>query len=331
MKLSRLLLSGVIGVIFTGVSLPAATNTVVTTPPVYVPNLSDASGVLPDGVLAWDATSKETNVVENTSQVHFVFDFTNVATQVNVGLATNVTSITNFTMVPNSEFWSRLFGKKTTRIVHVTSLTNIVKATNSITPIPVTILNVRPSCGCTTTKLPPLPWTLAPGANGQIEATVNLPAEGGTLYKSLAVYTDKGSKMLVLKITIQPFVMPAMSEAERAQNTQMALADRQAIFKGTCVTCHVQRGQGKYGQTLYEADCAICHEGEHRATMVPDLHALKTPTNFEFWRTWIAHGKPGSLMPAFSTLDGGPLSDMQISSLANYLSATIPSKSLPIS
>ena len=35
--------------------------------------------------------------------------------------------------------------------------------------------------------------------------------------------------------------------------------------------------------------------------MVPDLHALKTPTNVEFWRIWIAHGKPGSLMPAFST------------------------------
>ena len=53
--------------------------------------------------------------------------------------------------------------------------------------------------------------------------------------------------------------------------------------------------------------------------MVPDLHALKTPTNFEFWRIWIAHGKPGSLMPAFSTTDGGPLSDMQIASLASYL------------
>ena len=114
--------------------------------------------------------------------------------------------------------------------------------------------------------------------------------------------------------------MPKMSEADRALNLQMAAADRQAVFKGECATCHVQRGEGKYGQALYEADCAICHEGEHRATMVPDLHALKTPTNFEFWRIWIAHGKPGSLMPAFSTIDGGPLSDMQIASLASYLS-----------
>ena len=53
--------------------------------------------------------------------------------------------------------------------------------------------------------------------------------------------------------------------------------------------------------------------------MVPDLHAIKAPTNVEFWRTWITHGKPGSLMPAFSTADGGPLTDMQIASLAAYL------------
>ena len=185
---------------------------------------------------------------------------------------------------------------------------------------PIVILNVRPSCGCTTAKLPPLPWTLAPGTNGQMEATVNLFNAVGTLYKSLTVYTDKGFKTLQLKITILPFVMPKMSEADRALNLTIAAANRQAVFKGDCATCHVQRGEGKYGQALYEADCAICHEGEHRATMVPDLHALKTPTNFEFWRIWIAHGKPGSLMPAFSTIDGGPLSDMQIASLASYLS-----------
>jgi mono/diheme cytochrome c family protein len=180
-------------------------------------------------------------------------------------------------------------------------------------------MSVRPSCGCTTTKLPQLPWTLAPGTNGQMEATVNLYNASGTLFKNLIVYTDKGSKTLLLKINILPFVMPKMSEADRARNVKIAAADRQAVFKEECATCHVQRGEGKYGQALYEADCAICHEGEHRATMVPDLHALKTPTNFEFWRIWIAHGKPGSLMPAFSTVDGGPLSDMQISSLASYL------------
>src|SRR5208282_1630741 len=38
----------------------------------------------------------------------------------------------------------------------------------------VVILSVRPSCGCTTAQLPPLPWTIAPGTDGQIRLTVNL-------------------------------------------------------------------------------------------------------------------------------------------------------------
>jgi hypothetical protein len=59
------------------------------------------------------------------------------------------------------------------------------------------------------------------------------------------------------------------------------------------------------------------------------LHNLKAATNDAFWRTWIAHGKPGSFMPAFAESDGGPLSDMQIASLAAYLNAAIPSKAAP--
>jgi mono/diheme cytochrome c family protein len=281
MKLSRLFLYGVASVVFIGASLLAAdiksSNTTVATPAVYVPNLSHAAGPLPDGILAWNATSEETNVNENARTAHFVFSCTNVSAN------------------------------------------------------PVVILSVRPSCGCTTAKLPPLPWTLAPGTNGQLEATVNLFGARGTLFKTLTVSTDQGTKMLLLKIHVLAFVMPKMSEAERARNVKMAAADRQAVFKGECATCHVQRGEGKYGQALYEADCAICHEGKYRATMVPDLHTLKTPTSFEFWRVWIAHGKPGSLMPAFSTDDGGPLSNMQIASLASYLAESIPSKPLPSS
>ena len=263
------------GVLIAGASLEAAevksSNLTVATPPVYVPNMSQSTGALPDGVLTWDATSKETNVTEGTAAANFVFHFSNASTN------------------------------------------------------PVVILNVRPSCGCTTTKLPPLPWTIPPGANEQMEASVNLAGKSGTLVKSVTVYTDRGSKMLVLNITIQPYVMQALSASDRAQNVKMAQADWQAIFKGDCVTCHVRRGDGKYGQELYAADCAICHESEHRASMVPDLHALKTPTNYEFWRIWVTHGKPGSLMPGFSTADGGPLSDIQVASLASYLNESIKS------
>jgi mono/diheme cytochrome c family protein len=194
----------------------------------------------------------------------------------------------------------------------------------------VAIVSVHPSCGCTTAQLPPMPWMLAPGANGQINLTVNLAGKSGTLFKSVNIATDKGSKTLTLRINIlPPLIRNTMTDAERERGLMAAKADRQAVFKNDCATCHVRPGEGKYGKALYDAVCAICHEAEHRATMVPNLHTIKTPTNEQFWQVWIAHGKPGSLMPAFSTMDGGPLNDLQIASLAAYLNATIPSHTAP--
>ena len=193
----------------------------------------------------------------------------------------------------------------------------------------VVILNVRTSCGCTTAQLPPLPWIIPAGTNGQIGANVNFAEKSGMLLKTMTVTSDKGFQTLMLKITILPPVVPTQSEADRARALEMAKADRQAVFRGDCAICHVKPGEGKYSKTLYDAVCGICHEGKDRATMVPDLHNIKTPTNVDFWQTWIAHGRAGSLMPAFSTSDGGPLSDMQIASLAGYLNATIPSQPVP--
>jgi hypothetical protein len=193
----------------------------------------------------------------------------------------------------------------------------------------VAIVNVHPSCGCTTAQLPPMPWLLAPGANGQINLTVNLAGKSGTLFKTVNIATDKGSKTLTLQIKILPPVVPTLSDADRIRGMALAKVDRQAVFKNDCATCHAIPGNGKYGMALYNAVCAVCHDSEHRATMVPDLHTLKVPTNDQFWRIWIAHGKPGSLMPAFSTTDGGLLNDMQIASLAAYLDVAMPSRVAP--
>lgn len=187
------------------------------------------------------------------------------------------------------------------------------------------VLSVRPSCGCTTAQLPPLPWTVGPGTNGQIGITVNLEGKSGILMKNVNIGTDQGTKTIYFRINMHPPVVRTLSEADRAQGMAMAKADRQAVFKGDCVSCHAKNIEGKYGKPLYDSVCGICHEAENRASMVPNLHELKTPTNDEFWRIWIAHGKPGSLMPAFATSDGGPLTDMQIASIAAYLRSAIPS------
>jgi mono/diheme cytochrome c family protein len=318
------------GIFLIGAKAPAAgpapaTNSIVTTTPVYVPNTAHANDPLPDDILSWDAVSKSTDATGNVT-VHFIFNFTNIAKKIELGHAATVTSFTNFTTITNSSFWARLWGKKFTQVTNVINTTNWVTVTNSITPIPVTILSVRPSCGCTTAEMPPLPWTLAPGTNGQIRLSVNIEGRSGTQFKTVVVSTDQGSKTLMLRINILPPVIPKMTEEERARDLAAAKIDRQAVFQGDCAKCHLNNIQGKYGKPLFDSICAICHEAEQRAAVVPDLYKFKTPTNTEFWRTWIAHGKPGSLMPAFASSDGGPLTDMQIASIAAFLNVAIPSQ-----
>ena len=195
----------------------------------------------------------------------------------------------------------------------------------NITTGPVTIMNVHPSCGCTTAELPPTPWLVPAGTGGQIKLTVNIQGKIGTLFKYVTVTTDKGTKNLNLRINIQPEPVHVMTEAELESGITAAKVDRQAVFKGDCASCHNKNLNGKYAQQLFAAACTICHEAEHRATMVPDLHHLKVPTNPDFWRVWITSGKPGSLMPAFAKAQGGPLDDIQIASLAQYLNAVYPS------
>ncbi len=203
-------------------------------------------------------------------------------------------------------------------------------AFTNITPTNVSILEVHPSCGCTTAELPPVPWLLPAGAKGEIGLSVNLAGKSGTpgaLFKTVNVTTDHGKKDLILRINIlPPPPMPEMTEEQRFAGIAAAKVDRQAVFKGDCASCHLKKIGGKYGQQLFETLCAICHEAKDRATMVPDLANLKVPTNEEFWRAWITAGKAGSLMPAFATSQGGPLSDLQIASLAAYLNAIHPSK-----
>ena len=226
----------------------------------------------------------------------------------------------------------------------------------------ITITAVNTSCGCTTAQLPSWPWVIPAGTNGQIGVTVNLAGKTGTLFKTATVKENITSKVLSVKIEILPPSTPyasptndlanfqttspgqtdgatlssvpqtrdlpateAMRDPDRARNFEMAKVDRQAIFKGECAVCHVNPAEGKYGKALFNTACGICHEGERRATMVPNLHALNFPTSFEYWQAVISHGKPNSLMPGFAKTAGGPLTDMQIISLASYLASAIPS------
>ena len=198
------------------------------------------------------------------------------------------------------------------------SLTNLSAA-------PVTVIAVPASCGCTTAQVPPLPWIIAPGEKASFAVNMNLAGKGGTVIKTVSFTTDKGTKHLLVRTTIVPQPTPtAMAPGSREQNQLLALSDRQAIFKGDCVSCHVEKAKGKQDYELYVAACGICHDAEHRATMVPDLRIAKAGRDAAYWQNWISLGRLGSLMPAFAQSAGGPFTDEQIKSLVTYLAGHPP-------
>lgn len=183
----------------------------------------------------------------------------------------------------------------------------------------VTITGTRTSCGCTVAKLPQTPWVIGPGQQGEISGTMNLLGKSGTIVKTVTVLSDVGSTLLNVKVQIAPPDPGRMRDADRQRNLAVAAADRQAVFRGECASCHVTPTVGKKGAELYATACGICHDAEHKATMVPALRDLKHPTDRAFWMQWIRNGKPGSLMPAFDLKQGGILDEAQMASLADHL------------
>ncbi|MDB6017571.1 MAG: hypothetical protein JWR19_2060 [Pedosphaera sp.] len=190
----------------------------------------------------------------------------------------------------------------------------------------VVIDHVQTSCGCTVAKIPSQPWILKPGADGRMDVSVDLKGKSGTIYKTVTVFFTNGAPK---QLTIQ-VVIPDSPEMVRFRNQQMAIADRQGVFKGDCARCHVEPTRGLLGKELFATACGICHESEHRASMVPNLHALNHSTDHIYWTQWISNGKAGTLMPAFAADQGGPLSADQIASLADYLSQSISPHPQPI-
>lgn len=198
----------------------------------------------------------------------------------------------------------------------------------NISKSPVIFNGLRTSCGCTVAQLPTTPYTLMPGSNVTINASMDLRSKSGSITKSVMADTSVGLKSLLVKANItaatagQTPGAPAMGD--RSKNIQTALADRQAVFKGDCASCHVEKGKGKFGAELYAASCGICHDAEHRAAMVTDLKVPRGPRDLVFWQKWIMEGKPGTMMPAFAQSHGGPLTQEQIDSLTTYCFQNFP-------
>ena len=225
----------------------------------------------------------------------------------------------------------------------------------------VTITNVHPSCGCTTAQLPPLPWMIAPGTNGQIGITVNVGGKSGTLFKSVTVDTDKGSKVLSVKIAILPPIMSAASTTNKSPTYRYHQKDMalllhsppsklliyllhppcliptvHEVFKWLRLTgrpCSrviapvVMPRQPKANParsfTIWFA--AFVMKAQIAPRWFPICIILRCRRALISWKTWITLGKTNSFMPAFAKKEGGPLTKSQITSIAKYLATAIPS------
>lgn len=221
----------------------------------------------------------------------------------------------------------------------------------------VVINAIRTSCGCTVAKMPVTPWPIPAGSNGPVEVSLDLRGKSGAIAKGVTVETTAGTKSLIVKVNIpadpsaagafavnHPNVAanhPIMGDTERLANMQKALKDRQVVFKdANCAKCHADPARNLanntpiyHGATLYHGICATCHDSQFRAAAVTDLKNLKHETDLDYWKYWIAHGKEGSMMPAFTKAEGGPLDDQQILVLAKYCLDTfkpVPAKAAQI-
>lgn len=193
-------------------------------------------------------------------------------------------------------------------------------ATNR-TDHPVEIRSTATSCHCTVAVPPRTPWIIAPGATESLAVTVDIRSRRGGLTKTIYVDTTEGEELLLVHVQVPP--PPAI---QREMNLMTAQADRQAVLRGDCASCHVTPTVGKHGAELFQTACAICHGSEHRATMVPDLAVAKVRRDSAYWEKWVREGAKDTLMPAFDRAHGGPLDDGQIKSLVEYLVAHLPSE-----
>ncbi len=198
------------------------------------------------------------------------------------------------------------------------------------------IQSAKSSCFCTVAKLPSEPWPIPAGMNGSIDVTMDLTGKRGNVTKPVNVATSAGTKTLLVRVNIpyDPVATPpafavsapaGSSDEQRQKNLEMALADRQVVFKkAECAECHVKPVLGTAGGAeIYAGACAVCHDSSHRASTVPDLKVKGAGQNLEYWREWIGHGRAGTMMPAFAKSEGGPLSEAQLESLAEYLAMSI--------
>lgn len=91
-------------------------------------------------------------------------------------------------------------------------------------------------------------------------------------------------------------------------------------FVSSAAAQEADPAQLELGAQLYNANCAICHgedgQGRIGATLAQDWPSIQPELTIE---STIAKGISGSVMPAWSQANGGPLTDEEIAAIATYI------------
>lgn len=173
------------------------------------------------------------------------------------------------------------------------------------------IVGAHAACGCTTPKFEKK--TLEPGETTNLFVTVDTSMKQNAVTKTVNI-TSNDPRHPVVEIALKMFVRnqhKGLSEGAKAK----ILTDEH------CASCHVARGVGTFGLTLYNADCAMCHGPKAEGESGPPLIGpYDNAAYFNHMKEVLKNGsKKTNAMPGFSGEAGGPLAQEQIDSLLTYL------------
>jgi len=114
-------------------------------------------------------------------------------------------------------------------------------------------------------------------------------------------------------------VPPPLEEAEGAGPAAFKEAEEAIALGQSCINCHGPEGTGGFANPKY-IDPVLGREVEYVA---PPLNNVFTRWDEEVVRFTIERGRPGTPMPAWGVEYGGPMTEMMVSDVINWL------KSLP--
>lgn len=110
-----------------------------------------------------------------------------------------------------------------------------------------------------------------------------------------------------------------MSKALIAPKLLVFVLTLALLTSGIFATVYAQ-GDAARGAQLYAKNCAVCHgdraEGRVGAQLAKDFPGLRVDA---LLKQTISNGVPGSVMPAWSKAQGGPLSDAEIDDIVAFI------------